>query len=105
MASGNLNIINNLIVKQTETNLLSQRLLNMLEIVIMDYGRKNKYIDCPFKWFSQQLGYKHANYLYDIFKERNHSKLGLKDLKMVLAITKDQRLLDYAIQELQEAIL
>jgi len=80
--------------KQTEILevTLSQQLLNSIENAILNYSKRKSFINNPYHWFSEQLGYKHKNFLYEVFEQRNKAKLGFRDVKIIYGITKDEEL-------------
>ncbi len=67
-------------------------LLNSVESAMLFYGRQHPMIGNPYWWFAEQLGYKSKNFLYGIFKKREHHKLTIDAVSKVYQITKDEQL-------------
>jgi len=84
---------------------LSMELLNALENAILEFYHKNRYaieISNPYWWFAEKLGYKEKNYVYAWFKERDNSKVGIRDVKEIYKITKNQYLKEKYIEEIDK---
>lgn len=84
---------------------IKMRVLNAIESSILQYGRKHRdFIDNPYWFFAEELGYKSKNYIYFWFKERDNKKVGLEDLKKICEITKDLTPLKIYVEEVKESL-
>jgi hypothetical protein len=68
-------------------------LLNALETAILRFGRVHREtVKNPYWFFAEKLGFKSKNYFYQIFQERDETKLQYKHLLEIVRITKDKDL-------------
>lgn len=96
----------NACVKQVENQSLGFALiLSALDSAIIEYGIRNRETihENIYQWFSSRLGYKSKNYIYEIITQRNHKKLGLEDIEVVLKITRNENLKQTLINEIVRA--
>ena len=80
------------------------RILNAIEFAMLDYARKSKWIQNPYQYFSELLGYKSKNYVYRWFKERDATKIGLNDIRRILEITRNTELAELIGEELKKGL-
>lgn len=80
--------------------------LNALENAILKFSHENRNIltGNPFQWLSERLGYKAKNIVYSWIKQRDCTKVGYKDLRDIVKITKDTDLIKAITDDLQRAI-
>lgn len=86
-------------------DIMDLRILNAAENAILQYGREHsEFIKNVYWFFGEKLGYKSRNYLYDIFKQRNGTKLGYDDLMTILEKTGNIPLAEVIKQDIDSKI-
>lgn len=87
---------------ETESKIME--LLNALENAILRYGRRHReVVQNPYWYFAERLGFKSKNHLYQIFQEREETKVQYKHLLEVLTITRDKTLAKAIIESVKDA--
>ncbi len=79
--------------------------LNACETAILRFGKENRNLGIKnVYWFmADLLGFKSKNHLYQIFEERDETKLQYKHLLEIVRITKDKDLVRAIIKDAKEA--
>lgn len=87
---------------------ISKITLNAIETAILKFVKDNRHLinENPYQWFAVQLGYKKRNTLYEWFydnpaniKYANNAKIGLRDIKELYRITRDENILNAFLEE------
>lgn len=91
---------------------ISRITLNAIESAILKFVNNNRNLinENPYHWFAKKLGYKKRNTIYEWFyhnpvnsKYSNNAKIGLRDLKEIYRITKDEEILKAFVEECKNA--
>lgn len=79
--------------------------LNAVENAILKYGKDHgEFIKNSYWFFSEALGYKAKNYIYDWFKKRNGAKIGYDDLMKILEKTNSLELAEAIKKDIEMKI-
>ncbi len=87
---------------------ISKVMLNAVETALLKFVYKNRKLITgnAYHWWAEKLGYKKKNTIYEWFynnpvnsKYSNNAKIGLRDIKEIYRITKDENILQSFIEE------